>query len=51
MAKNLISGPILDCLAQIWVPNIVASYHWMQLQGKGMIQTQENGEKTRFEPD
>ena len=21
MAKNLISGPILDCLAQIWVPN------------------------------
>ena len=25
---------------------IAASYHFMQFQGKRMIQTQENGEKT-----
>ena len=47
MAKNLISGPILARLVQIWAPkiifqgfhiyymlNTVASYHCMQFQGK-----------------
>ena len=30
---------------------IIASYHWMQFQGKLMIQTQENGEKPHFGSD
>ena len=54
MAKNLISGPILACFAEIWVPkslDIVVSYHHSQFQGKRMTQTQETGEKPRFGPD
>ena len=52
MVKNLVSGPILAPLAQIWAPkkffqgfyfyymlHIVASYHCMQLQGKLTNQT------------
>ena len=31
--------------------DIVASYHSMRLQGKPMIQTQENGEKPHFGSD
>ena len=31
--------------------DIVASYHCIQLQGKLMIQTQENGTKTHFGHD
>ena len=30
---------------------IVAGYHYMQLQGKLMIQTQEHDEKPHFEHD
>ena len=30
---------------------IVANYHRMSFQGKRMIQTHENGEKSYFEPD
>ena len=54
MAKNLMSGPILACLAEIWVTkilDIVANYHHIQFQGKRMTQTQENGEKPCFGPD
>ena len=54
MTKNLISGPISACLAEIWAPkilDIVANYHHIQSQGKRMTQTQENGEKPRFGPD
>ena len=63
MAKNLISGLILTHLIQIWAPKkffvgftstrswIVASYNYMQFQGKLMIQTQENGKKPHFCPD
>ena len=48
MVKNLVSGPILHPLAQIWayfffhgfylhwMLHIVASYHCMQCQGKLM---------------
>ena len=55
--KNLISGPILACLALIWTPNffasilallnldIFASYHHMHFQVTHMIQAQENGKK------
>ena len=52
MTKNLISGPILVCLDQIWALKLfsigftssmmldtVASYHRMQIQGKLGIQT------------
>ena len=31
--------------------NIVASYHYMQFQGRLMILTQENGEKPHCGPD
>ena len=31
--------------------DIIASYHHIQVQGKLMIQTQENGEKLHFGPD
>ena len=37
MAKNLMSDPILACLAEIWVPkilDIVTNYHHIQFQGK-----------------
>ena len=47
MTKNLISGTISTCLAEIWAPkilDIVANYHHIQFQGKRMTQTQENGE-------
>ena len=50
MAKNLISGPISACLAEIWAPellDIVANYHYVQFQGKRMTQTKENREKPR----
>ena len=51
MAKNLLSGPILAPLAQIWAQKFfyefylhyilgtVSSYHYMQFQGKLMNQT------------
>ena len=51
MAKNLLSGPILAPLAQIWAQKFfyefylhhilgtVSSYHYMQYQGKLMNQT------------
>ena len=54
MAKNLISGLISACLAEIWAPkilDIVANYHYIQFQGKCLTQTQENGEKPRSGPD
>ena len=54
MGKNLISDPILACLAEIWTPNIldiITSYYHIQFQGKRMIQTQENGEKPCLGPD
>ena len=54
MAKNLISGPILACLAEISAPkilDIVANYHHIQFQEKSMTKTQENGEKPCFGPD
>ena len=54
MDKNLISGPILACLAEIWVLkilDIVANYHHIQFQGKRITQTQEKGEKPCFTPD
>ena len=50
MAKNLISGPISACLAEIWAPellDIVVNYHYVQFQGKRMTQTQENRKKSR----
>ena len=31
--------------------DIATSYHRVQFQGKRMIQTQENGEKSHFGPD
>ena len=62
MTKNLISDSILARLAELWSPiffirgfylyqmlDIVANYHRMQFQGKPMIQTQGNGEKTHFQ--
>ena len=54
MAKNLMSGPILACLTEIWVPkifDIVANYHHIQFQGKRTTQTQENGKKPCFRLD
>ena len=54
MDKNLISGPILACLAEIWVLkvlDIVANYHHIQFQGTRITQTQEKGEKPCFRPD
>ena len=57
MAKNLILGPTVAHLVQIWAQkiffvgftskvmlDIVVSYHCIQFQGKLMIQNQENGE-------
>ena len=63
MVKNLVSGPILARLAEICAPNffrgfylywmldILTNYHHIQFQGKCMIQTQENEEKSYFGPD
>ena len=61
MVKNLISVPLLACLAQLLTPwffflvlqlldvNIAVSYHRMQFQGKlNQIQAQENDQKTSF---
>ena len=31
--------------------DIFTSYHCMQFQGKGMIQTQQNGKNSHFGPD
>ena len=62
MAKNLIWGPILAHVAQIWCPKFLFCgfyLHWildivasncMQFQGKRMIQPQENGKKPNFGP-
>ena len=63
MAKNLSLSLILAHLAKIctpkffpWVSPLLdvrhfASYHFIQYQGKAMIQTQENGKKPHFGPD
>ena len=62
MVKNLISDPILACLAQFRDPifcefylhqmlNMIADYHLMQFQRKRTIQTQENVEKSLFRSD
>ena len=58
MAKNIILGPILICVAQIFFGgvsslslldlDVVASYHPIQLQRKLMIQPQGNGKKASF---
>ena len=61
MTKNLILGPILVRLDQVWPPNfflwfyrfwldIVPSYHSIQFKGKLMNQTWEHDEKPTFEP-
>ena len=64
MAKNLVLGPILATLAQIWalktffcgsyfyyVLEIVARYHCMLFQGKLINKTWENGKKPSFGSD
>ena len=57
MVKNLVLGPTLATLDQIWAQkffylyymlDIVASYHCTQLQGKLMNHTWENAKKTSF---
>ena len=58
MAKNIILGPILICVAQFFWGgvsslslldlDVVASYHPIQLQRKLMIQPQGNGKKASF---
>ena len=58
MAKNLVWGPILAPLSQIWAPNFFSwillqldvrhcckLYHYIQFQGKLMNQTWENDKK------
>ena len=64
MARNLISGPILTRLGQMWAKqnlfrgfylyqylDIFQSIILMQLKGKLMKKTWNNGEKTNFRPD
>ena len=56
MTGNLILGPILSRLTQIWsledflealplLVDIISNYHHMQFKGKLMNQTWENGKK------
>ena len=64
MVKNLVSGPILAPLDQIWalkiffhrfdlyyMLEIVASYHSIQFQGELINQTRENSKKPSFGPN
>ena len=63
MTKNLISGPILVCLPQIWAAknfhkfylyewlDIAPSYYAMRFKGKLISHTRESRKKPNFGPE